>query len=60
MKARLNKTTQALIFCGTLVPTVYASGSLTEVLGENFDQEQRYIVTLKKENQNCKSSMMIF
>ncbi|RZQ51646.1 alkaline serine protease [Pseudoalteromonas phenolica] len=51
MKARLNKTTQALIFCGTLVPTVYASGSLPEVLGENFDQEQRYIVTLKKENQ---------
>ena len=50
MKARLNKTTQALIFCGTLVPTVYASGSLTEVLGESLNQEQRYIVTLKEDN----------
>ncbi|TLX47410.1 alkaline serine protease [Pseudoalteromonas phenolica] len=48
MKTKLNKTTQALIFCGALVPAVHASTLIDESSIET-NQAERYIVTLKSE-----------
>ena len=53
MKTKLNKTTQALIFCGALIPTVHAASVLPNDFDFNveLDQAQRYIVTLKSDKQ---------
>lgn len=52
MKARLNKTTQALIFCGTLAPAAYATQAHLDLNNLEQEQAQRYIVTLKNNQQN--------
>jgi len=54
MKTKLNKTTQALVFCGALIPTVHAASVLPNDFDFNveLDQAKRYIVTLKNDKQS--------